>query len=62
MATDGEERDFLNEALRMLEEPPATMMLPTRAHLRALHDAYESQKIVLMRDLHMLIQKIGDMP
>jgi hypothetical protein len=56
------ERDYLNEALRMLEDPPTTARLPELRHLQALEEAYESQKIRVMRELKTLIDTIGNMP
>jgi len=56
------ERDYLDEAQRMLEDPPTTAMLPELRHLQELEKAYESQKIRIMRELEELIKTLGNMP
>jgi len=56
------ERDYLDEAQRLLADPPTTARLPELRHLLALEEAYESQKIRIMRELEELIKTLGNMP
>ena len=56
------ERDYLDEALKMIEDPPTTAMLPELRHLQELYIAYEYQKVRIRRELEELIKTLGNMP